>query len=88
MAMTAARFPDLAEGCLRALLHRGAGTSNRLGVSQAVLSNGVFLDRRINLDMMVTSPRNTLQFSVYRSERTTLTSQDFALTGDLRRARG
>jgi uncharacterized protein (PEP-CTERM system associated) len=83
MAMTAARFPDLAErdAFVRSYIAE-RGLPNRLGVSQAVLSNGVFLDRRINLDMMVTSPRNTLQFSVYRSERSTLTSQDFALTGD------
>lgn len=83
MAMTAARFPDFAErdAFVRSYIAE-RGLPGRLGTSQAVLSSGVFLDRRINLDMMVTSPRNTLQFTVYRSERSSLTSQDFALGPD------
>ena len=83
MAMTAARFPDFAErdAFVRSYI-ADRGLPDRLGTSQAVLSSGVFLDRRINLDMMVTSPRNTLQFSVYRSERSSLSSQDFSLGPD------
>ncbi|MCK6394169.1 TIGR03016 family PEP-CTERM system-associated outer membrane protein [Zoogloea sp.] len=83
MSMTAARFPDFAErdAFVRAYI-ADRGLPARLGTSQAVLSSGVFLDRRINLDMMVTSPRNTLQFTVYRSERSALTTQDFSLGPD------
>lgn len=83
MSMTAARFPDFAErdAFVRAYI-ADRGLPGRLGSSQAVLSNGVFLDRRINVDMMLTGPRNTLQFTVYRSERSSLSSQEFALGPD------
>lgn len=83
MSMTAARFPNAAErdAYVRAYI-ADRGLPNRLGVSQAVLSNGVFLDKRLNLDLMVTGVRDTLQFTVYRSERSALTSQEFSLGPD------
>ena len=83
MSMTAARFPDLAErdAYVRAYI-ADRGLPSRLGVSQAVLSSGVFLDRRLNLEVMYVTPRNTVQFSAYRSERSTLSSQEFALGPD------
>ncbi len=54
----------------------------RFGASQAVLSNGMFLDRRLRFGVSITGDRNSLLLSGYRSERNSLTDQSFSLGGD------
>jgi uncharacterized protein (PEP-CTERM system associated) len=54
-----------------------------LNASQAVLSNGVFLDRRMQFSASyVGIPRTTYVFSFYRSERNSLVEQTSAVVGD------
>ncbi len=55
---------------------------DRFGASQAVLSNGMFLDRRLRFGVSITGDRNSLLLSGYRSERNSLTDQSFSLGGD------
>lgn len=58
----------------------------RFGASQAVLSNGMFLDRRIRFGVSLTGDRNSLLFSGFRSQRNNLTDQSFTLGGDFQQA--
>jgi uncharacterized protein (PEP-CTERM system associated) len=76
-------FPDEAE---RTTQVRNYIASNQLpdkfAVSQAVLSNGTFLDHRLRVGVSITGERNSLLFSGYRSERNSLTDRSFSLGGD------
>lgn len=79
-------YPDEAE---RTTQVRNYIASNQLpekfGISQAVLSNGTFLDHRLRVGISITGERDSLLFSGYRSERRSLTDSSFSLGGDFER---
>lgn len=58
------------------------GLGGSVVAAQSVLSNGFYLDRRAQLGMSYVGPRDTLSLIFFRSDRTTLTQNDFAVTSD------
>ena len=76
--------PDLAtrDSCMRPLLAANPGI-DKFGVSQTVLNNGVYLDRRATFSASyLGAPRTMYVFSGFRSERNSLVDQSFTYTGD------
>ena len=57
------------------------GLPQNLGVAQTVLANGVFLDRRVRLEMSLLGVRNTLILSAFHSDRSRFSEQSFAAYG-------
>lgn len=57
------------------------GLPQYVGIGQAVLSNGLFLDRRLRFELSLIGVRNTLVLSAFRSERSNVTEQAFAVFG-------
>ncbi len=57
------------------------GLPESVGISQAVLSNGLYLDRRLRLEMSLIGVRNTLVLSAFHSERSRFTEQSFSVLG-------
>lgn len=59
------------------------GAGNAIVGSQAVLSNGLFLDRRAQFGMTLSGVRNTVTLTTYYSKRESLMDQSFAFSGDM-----
>lgn len=57
------------------------GLPQNVGIGQAVLANGLFLDRRLRLEMSIIGARNTLFLSAFHSERNTFSEQSFSVVG-------
>lgn len=86
MLQYASQYPDVnaRDSFVRNLMATQApGVGNPVVGAQAVLTNGLFLDRRVQLGMNLSGARNSLSLMTYRSERASLVDQRFALTGDL-----
>lgn len=83
MGLLAARYPDPAtrdQAVRTYLTNQGVAADQQIGVSQSVLNNGVYLDRRLQFGASyVGMRRTTLLFTGYRSERSSLVSQTAAL---------
>lgn len=78
-------YPDVSvrDAFVRNLMATQApGMGNPLVGLQAVLTNGLFLDRRAQFGMTLSGVRNSVSLTVYRSERTSLMDRSYALTGD------
>ncbi|KAB2970385.1 TIGR03016 family PEP-CTERM system-associated outer membrane protein [Zoogloea sp.] len=85
MLQYAAQYPDVnaRDTFVRNLMaNQAPGVGNPLVGAQAVLTNGLFLDRRVQFGMNLSGVRNSLSLTTYRSERTSLTDRSYALTGD------
>jgi len=85
MMQYASKYPDVAErsAFVRQLLNSAQpGIGGAVIGAQTVMTNGYFLDRRMQLGMTVTGVRNSLSFIGFTSDRSTLTDA-FALTGNL-----
>lgn len=86
MGLLASRYPDpvARDQAVRTYLtNQGVSTDQQIGISQSVLNNGVFLDRRLQFGASyVGLRRTTFMFSGYRSERSSLVSQTAALGGE------
>ncbi len=86
MLQYASQYPDVTarDAFVRNLMATQApGVGNPLVGAQAVLTNGLFLDRRAQFGMNLSGVRNSLSLMIYRSERTSLVDQSFSLSGDL-----
>lgn len=57
------------------------GLPQNVGIAQTVLSNGLFLDRRVRLEMSLLGVRNTLFFSAFHSDRSSFSEQSFSVLG-------
>lgn len=57
------------------------GLPENIGISQSVLSNGLFLDKRFRVGLSLLGARNTLVFSASHSERDRQTEQSFSVFG-------
>jgi uncharacterized protein (PEP-CTERM system associated) len=82
MSMTQSSHPDAVErdAYVRQYI-TDHGLPDTVGISQAVLSNGIFLDRRLRLGLSLMGARNTLVFSAFHSERSRQSEQSFSAFG-------
>lgn len=88
MSLTQSSHPNVVErdAFVRQFI-TAQGLPQNVGVSQAVLSNGLFLDRRVGVEMSLLGVRNTLVFSAFHSERNRFSEQSFsAFGGDFQNA--
>ncbi len=85
MLQYASQYPDVnaRDTFVRNLMATQApGVGNPLVGAQAVLTNSLFLDRRAQFGLNLSGVRSSLSLTTYRSERTSLMDQSYALTGD------
>lgn len=66
--------------CIRGIVGTGGGELLWL---QSGLANGFYLDRRLQLGVTFIGVRNSVSVIAFRSNRTTITERDFAVTEDI-----
>lgn len=82
MSLLQSSHPDAVERDVFVRQYMSAqGLPQYVGIGQAVLSNGLFLDRRLRFELSLIGVRNTLMFSAFHSERSNVTEQAFSVYG-------